>query len=381
MVGQSPGRTFISYSRKDSADFARDLRATLEKEHLSFWQDLVALEGGQDWWSQIENVLRSKDLQHFILVVTPKALESGVAKQEIRLARQEGKSVCPIKGPGVIDLNKLPRWLGHVYDLVIAEQRTALVGKLQRDAEPRRAPMMAPELSADFVARPNEFDALKARLLDPEGDLIAGITAALRGAGGYGKTTLAKVLARVPEIQDAYFDGILWAELGEKPERLIATLSDLVTMLSGERPQHRRLEHALLQSPKGRRQLSERRAITQGSRLALNDRQIVPPVENRRGALSLVRACEDATVFADDLPLGDDEDALGIYPHAYGAIGKGGRHAVAIALQMDQARWRHALGVFDEAVERPGKLHQTLDLFGPGVGHRASLRAVQCLSP
>jgi hypothetical protein len=70
----------------------------------------------------------------------------------------------------------------------------------------------------DFITRPKEFEALKARLLDPEGDSVAGITAALRGAGGYGKTTLAKALAHDPDIQDAYFDGILWAELGEKPE-------------------------------------------------------------------------------------------------------------------------------------------------------------------
>ena len=167
-----------------------------KKDNLSFWQDLTALEGGQDWWTQIENALRSKDLQHFVLVVTPKALESGVVKQEIGLARQEGKSVCPVRGPGVLDLNKLPRWLGHIYDLAISEQRTALVGKLQKDVEPRRVPMMAPELPEDFVARPKEFDALKTRLLDPEGDSIAGITAALRGAGGYGKTTLAKAALR-----------------------------------------------------------------------------------------------------------------------------------------------------------------------------------------
>ena len=62
------------------------------------------------------------------------------------------------------------------------------------------------------------------------------ITAALRGAGGFGKTTLAKALAHDPDIQDAYFDGILWAELGEKPDRLLATLSDLIVLLTGERP-------------------------------------------------------------------------------------------------------------------------------------------------
>ena len=191
MSAGTQGRTFISYSRKDGAEFARDLRATLEKEDLSVWQDLVALEGGEGWWSQIERALRSKDLQHFILVVTPAALASAVVKQEIRLARQEGKSVSPVRGPGVIDLNKLPRWLGHVYDLAIPEQKNALFAKLKRDAEPRRAPMMAPAPPEDFVARPKEFDALKARLLDPEGDSVAGITAALRGAGGYGKTTRA----------------------------------------------------------------------------------------------------------------------------------------------------------------------------------------------
>jgi hypothetical protein len=41
-------------------------------------------------------------------------------------------------------------------------------------------------------------------------------------------------------------------------------------------------------------------------------------------------------MFADDLSLGDDDDTLGIYPHADGAIGEGRRHAIAIALQVDQ---------------------------------------------
>ena len=64
---------------------------------------------------------------------------------------------------------------------------------------------------------------------------------------------------------------------------------------------------------------------------------IVPPIENGRRTLSLVRAGEDSAVFADDLPFGGDDDALGIDPHADRAIGEGRRDAVAIALQMDQA--------------------------------------------
>src|SRR6478752_740475 len=127
-----------------------------------------------------------------------------------------------------------------------------------------------------------------------------------------------------------------------------------------------RLEHTLLQSPEGRREFGERRAVAEGARFALNDRQIVPPVENGGRTLALVGAGKSAAMFADDLSLGGDNDAFGIDSYADWTIGEGGRHAVAIAVQVDQARRRDALGVLDEAVERPGKLHQVLRFFRPG---------------
>ena len=81
------------------------LRKDLDSRNLSVWQDIVALEGGRDWWSQIEDALRSKALQHFVLVVTPGALESAVVRREMRLARQEGKTVSPVRGPRPCDLS------------------------------------------------------------------------------------------------------------------------------------------------------------------------------------------------------------------------------------------------------------------------------------
>ena len=87
-----PARIFISYSRKDGAALAAQLRRDLENKGFSIRQDPVALEGGRDGWSQIEGALKSKALQHFILVVTPQALASRVVRREIRLARQEGKT-------------------------------------------------------------------------------------------------------------------------------------------------------------------------------------------------------------------------------------------------------------------------------------------------
>jgi hypothetical protein len=208
--------------------------------NLSVRQDIVALEGGRDWWSQIEGALKSKPLHHFILVVTPASLASPVVRREIRLARQEGKTACPVKGAGLGDLDKLPRWLGQIYDLDLTEHQTTLIRVPQADSRQKRVPMMAPEPPPDFVPRPKEFGALKQQQLDAKGDAVAGITAALKGAGGYGKTTPAKALAHDPDIQDAFFDGILWAELGKKPERLLSILTDQIELLTGERPGWRR---------------------------------------------------------------------------------------------------------------------------------------------
>ena len=118
-------RIFISYSRKDGVAFAADLRKRLTKKKFAIWQDIVSLEGGWDWWSQIEDALKSKALDHFVLVVTPAALSRPVVRREIRLARQEGKSFLPVKGPGLRDLDQLPRWIGQLTDLGIAEHRTS----------------------------------------------------------------------------------------------------------------------------------------------------------------------------------------------------------------------------------------------------------------
>ena len=85
-----PRRIFVSYSRKDGADAAAALRQQLEDAGFRVWQDLIALEGALDWWSQIEAALRSKELQHFVLIVTKCALASDAVRREIRLAPPGG---------------------------------------------------------------------------------------------------------------------------------------------------------------------------------------------------------------------------------------------------------------------------------------------------
>ena len=95
---------------------------------------------------------------------------------------------------------------------------------------------MCKDLPHDFVPRPNEFDALIRKLLDEQREEPIAITAALRGAGGYGKTTMAKALCHDERIQQAFDDGILWVTLGENPGNLVGKLEDLIYMLSEKRP-------------------------------------------------------------------------------------------------------------------------------------------------
>ena len=62
-----PGRIFISYAVRDGSEAARALRDRLQRAGFAIWQDVVALKGGRDWWSQIEEATRAKSVEHLVL--------------------------------------------------------------------------------------------------------------------------------------------------------------------------------------------------------------------------------------------------------------------------------------------------------------------------
>src|SRR5262249_42576524 len=89
----------------------------------------------------------------------------------------------------------------------------------------------ARDLPKGYVPRPNVFDQIKSQLLSGHSDQTTAITTALRGAGGFGKTTLALALCHDGEIQAAFPDGILWIELGEHPKRPLDVLNRVLASL------------------------------------------------------------------------------------------------------------------------------------------------------
>ncbi|PJF35532.1 MAG: hypothetical protein CUN49_10120, partial [Candidatus Thermofonsia Clade 1 bacterium] len=237
-------RVFISYARADGEPFAQALHEVLQRENIACWLDRYGLEGGHDWWLQIKQAL--EQVSFVVLVMTPGAQRSENVEKEWRFARQNGVCVYPVKASPQLDFNSMPRWMrdAHFYDLGYdpnALQRGVewenFVKHLRGDCRALRVPFMAPELTANFVERPNEFNEIVAKLLDERRENPVAITTALSGAGGFGKTTLAIAICHDQTIQEAFDDGILWVTLGENltENDLLDRVQDLIYALQGRK--------------------------------------------------------------------------------------------------------------------------------------------------
>ncbi len=167
------------------------------------------------------------------------ALDFGSTGDEIRvgdIAHTEGLAVGRGASAQVV------RGVGNT---VAAPGGVALAITLGPTRPPAAPPFMAPGLPAGFVARPEAFERIVALLLERDAP-DAAVSAALRGAGGYGKTTLATAVCHDPRVRAAFPDGVLWVTLGERPDvaDLVARAADLVERLSGSRPGYSSLEAA-----------------------------------------------------------------------------------------------------------------------------------------
>lgn len=224
-------RVFLSYSRADEA-YATRLRERLEAEasDISLWQDRIRMEGGIGWLQQVKHAI--DQVEFMVLVMSPATLDSETVRKEWRYARQQGVCIYPVKAAEV-DFARLPRWMSSVHFFDLDKEWPTFVQYLRSPALPLRVPFMAPDLPPGLVDRPIQFRALRDQLLAPGGD-SSGITTALHGSGGFGKTTLAAVLCHDEDIATAFFDGILWVTLGCNVN-LQAALTSLHNALAGGR--------------------------------------------------------------------------------------------------------------------------------------------------
>jgi WD40 repeat protein len=101
-----------------------------------------------------------------------------------------------------------------------------------------RGPVFAvPPLRGNEVARPGLMNDLVKAVTQPGAGAV-GLTTGLWGAGGFGKTTLARLLVHREEITEQFPDGVVWVTIGEDaagPD-LAEKVTNVVSVLTGNRP-------------------------------------------------------------------------------------------------------------------------------------------------
>jgi WD40 repeat protein len=96
---------------------------------------------------------------------------------------------------------------------------------------------VVPPLRGDEVARPGLMKDLVDAVTRPGAGAVE-MTTGLWGAGGFGKTTMARLLVHRDEVRQWFPDGVVWVTVGEDaagPE-LAEKVSNLICLLGGARP-------------------------------------------------------------------------------------------------------------------------------------------------
>jgi len=226
-------RVFISYARSDGEQAAFNLRQRLEAEGIPVWQDRVKMVGGRDWWQQITEALNQ--VEFMLLLASRGALASEVVRKEWQYARQQGVCVFPIQVQPDLPDNIIPRWLRSAHFYNINQEWARLINDLNAACRAVRVPFMAESLPEGWVDRPRQVWQILTQLIDENQEPLAA-TVALHGAGGYGKTMLARAVCHTEVIRQVFDDGILWITLGENPGNITGRVIDLIEVLTGERP-------------------------------------------------------------------------------------------------------------------------------------------------
>jgi NB-ARC domain/Domain of unknown function (DUF4062) len=93
-------------------------------------------------------------------------------------------------------------------------------------------PVPSEQAPADYVDRPELTQPLLAYLLADHAEKGRATASAIHGIGGIGKTTVARWLIWLPEIEQRFNHGRIWVTLGQEPKDALAVVSNCISKLN-----------------------------------------------------------------------------------------------------------------------------------------------------
>jgi len=232
MGEQRDPNIFISYARKDGADLAQRLQASLGCEGLDAWLDTQRLAGGATWTTEIERAIDTCEV--VLALLTPGSYVSEICRSEQLRSLRKGKRVIPLLARSGSDIPlhlEAKQYRDFTGASPYAAQFKLLFDDIRGGAgvalkEAYRATRVtyvtAPPTVVNYVERPEALRALRDALFADHSSQPLALTA-LAGMGGIGKTVLAHALTRDRAVQDAFPDGVVWITIGREQT------SDLLT--------------------------------------------------------------------------------------------------------------------------------------------------------
>lgn len=172
--GSAKLKVFISYSRRDSADFADELIAGIEYGGFAPFLDRHDISAGEDWQARLGHLIEQSDT--VVFVVSPEAVKSNRCIWEIDKAVARSKRLLPVIYKPVEDAD-IPKQLRRLQFIHFdagrgfAKPLTQLAEALRQDLDWIREHTRLDELavrwrargkSASLLLRGEELDAAKA---------------------------------------------------------------------------------------------------------------------------------------------------------------------------------------------------------------------------
>jgi hypothetical protein len=207
---------FISYARSDAAA-AHQLQRDIERSHHSVWFDRE-LEGGQVWWNEILERIRSSDL--FLFALSEDSVHSRACCAELDYAMALHRPVLPVR-VGDVDMNLAPDPLPSLQVIDYRQRTPDDAIELHVAINRRSTPAPLPERAPDPPRAP-------LRSFAPLQELLAGRDITYTEQVG----ALRELRERITNADERDAATSLLHELRARPEVVESVARDIDAVLS-----------------------------------------------------------------------------------------------------------------------------------------------------